>query len=164
MNDHETLSVGIGEIYATRDPSAVLAAYSLGSCIGVSIFDPIARVGGLAHIMLPSSKEANRSSPGYEFADIAIPALIRRLLELGGTPRSLVCKLAGGAEILIAPGEANSLRIGERNAEAVMNALKQYRIVPSSMDIGGSYGRTLRLLVGTGQVLVKAIGGRVIEL
>ncbi|MCL5025277.1 MAG: chemotaxis protein CheD [Chloroflexi bacterium] len=164
MNDHNTISVGIGELYATRDPSAVLAAYGLGSCVGVSVFDPVARVGGLAHIMLPSSKDATQQTSGYKFADIAIPALLQRLLELGSMPRSLVCKIAGGAQILMAPDHMNSFRIGERNIEAVMNALQQYNIVPKAMDTGGSHGRTLRLLMGTGQVLVRTVGGDITEL
>ncbi len=158
------ISVGIGEMKVTKDPTVVLAAYGLGSCVGVSVYDPVVRVGGLAHVMLPSSKEANHSTPGYKFADLAVPALIEQLMREGSKGKGLVCKLAGGAQVLSAPGRNNAFRIGERNVEAVKEALRQLGITPTAMDTGGSRGRTLRLVVHTGQVLVKTVGGQSMEL
>ncbi len=159
-----TVSVGIGELQVTKNPSTVLTAYGLGSCVGVSLYDPVSRVAGLAHVMLPSSREVSHKTAGYKFADLAVPALVQKVLKLGATRGGLVCKLAGGAQMLAAPGNGNGFRIGERNVEAVVNALRQYQIVPQAMDTGGGHGRTVRLVVETGQVLVRSAGGKMVEL
>lgn len=164
MRDRRTVAVGIGELYVTRDTTLVLATYGLGSCVGVSVYDPIVRAGGLAHIMLPSSKESSCDSRGYKFADTAIPALIEESLRLGADRRRIVCKIAGGAQLLVAPHCQNGLRIGERNVEAVIEALSQYKLVPAAMNTGGSQGRTLYLYLDTGRVLVRTIGRGEVEL
>ncbi len=164
MGDQCTVSVGIGELHVSRDRTTVLTAYGLGSCVGVSLYDPVARVGGMAHVMLPSSKDANHQTSGYKFADLAVPALVEGVLKLGGKRDSLICKIVGGAQMLIAPGHTNGFRIGERNVEAVMEALREWRIVPRAMDTGGAHGRTVRLVVKTGQVTVRKAGGSTVEL
>jgi chemotaxis protein CheD len=158
MDEQKTVAVGIGELYVTGDPTLVLAAYGLGSCIGLSLYDPIAKVGGLAHVLLPSSKEANHQTSSCKFADIAVPELIRALTKAGAQPRRMICKIAGGAQMLAMAGHTNGNGIGHRNAEAVGEALKEFRISPSTAQTGGSQGRTLRLVVGTGQVFVRTAG------
>lgn len=158
MDDQKTMAVGMGEIEVTRDAKAVLAAYGLGSCVGVSVYDPVARVGGLAHVMLPNSREAASQGLGFRFADIAVPALIQKMQELGASPRKMVCRLAGGAHMLFAPGSQNCFNIGDRNVEAVHEALRKCGVVPVAKDVGGSRGRTVRLFMGTGQVFVKIAG------
>lgn len=163
MREARTVAVGIGELYVTNDEAAVLAAYGLGSCVGVSIYDPVARVGGLAHIMLPTSREAAFESASTKFADVAIPILVERSVKLGAAPHRIICKIAGGAQ-LIAPGHLNGFRIGERNVEAVREALRQHRIEPRAADVGGSQGRTMRLFVDSGRVLVRTVGHPDVEL
>lgn len=163
-SEQTTVAVGIGKIHATKDTSKVLASCGLGSCVAVSMYDPMARVGGLAHVMLPSSKETGRRVASYRFADVAVPALIKELIKLGATPRRLVCKIAGGAQMLAAPGQHNSLSIGERNVEAVREALIEFGIVPDSADTGGTQGRTMRLFVDTGRVVVRTAGGEDVEI
>lgn len=158
MDDQRTVAVGIGEVYVTRDTSLVVASYGLGSCVGISVYDPTIVAGGLAHVMLPSSKESNRQNVGCKFADIAVPTLIEQMLKLGAKPRTIICKLAGGAQMLTAPGHLNGFRIGERNVEAVMQALQEYRIRPVATDIGGTEGRTMRLFMGNGKVFVRTVG------
>ena len=164
MDDQRTVAVGIGELYVTREKSLILASYGLGSCVGVSVYDPISKIGGLAHVMLPNSKESSRQISYYKFADIAIPALIQEMLKLGAKQRSIICKIAGGAQMLTAPGHVNGFRIGERNVEAVMQLLRQHRITPTAMDTGGSQGRTLRLFIDNGSVFVRTVGGGDVEL
>ncbi len=154
----------MGEICATRDTSAVLIAYGLGSCIGVSLYDAVAKVGGLAHVMLPSSKESSSQGLGYRFADVAVPALVDKMQQLGAGRKRLICRIAGGAHMLFAPGSSDGFKIGERNIEAVAEALARCGVTPAAKEIGGSRGRTLRLYLSTGRVFVKTVGQQDIEL
>lgn len=148
----------MGELSVTRDPAVVLASYGLGSCIGVSVYDPVAKVGGLAHVMLPSSKEVACQGLGNRFADVAVPALVEKALQMGAVKKRLVCRLAGGARMLLGANASDGFKIGERNIEAVGEALKRCGITPAAEDTGGLKGRTLRLYVDTGRVIVKVIG------
>lgn len=157
--------VGIGELRASRDPAEVLVAYGLGSCVGVCLYDPQARVGGLAHVMLPSSAEAASLNPPGKFADLAVPMLIEEMGRLGALPRRMVGKIAGGAQMLVAPGfSGNGFNVGERNVLAVRAALEGLRVPVLRAETGGNRGRTLSLHVATGRVMVRAIGERETEL
>lgn len=162
--EQTTVAVGIGKIYATKDPSMVLVSCGLGSCVAVSIYDPVARVGGLAHVMLPSSKETGDRAASHRFADVAVPALVKELIKLGATPGHVVCKIAGGAQMLAAPGQRNGQSIGERNVEAVKKALIELGIVPDSADTGGTQGRTMRLFMDTGRVVVRTARGEDVDI
>ncbi|MCL5958633.1 MAG: chemotaxis protein CheD [Chloroflexi bacterium] len=164
MDDSKTVPVGIGELFVTKDHSLILVAYGLGSCVGVSAYDPVTGAGGLAHVMLPNSKETSTKAPGNRFADIAIPTLIRELKRLGATDKNVVFKVVGGAQMLGMAGKANAFRIGERNVEAVTEILKQHRIEPKAMDTGGCQGRTMRLFMDTGRVLLKIVGRGDVEI
>lgn len=153
----------MGELCATGDPSVVLAAYGLGSCIGVSVYDPVAKVGGLAHVMLPSSRDVTFKASAFRFADLAVPALIEKVQQLGATRKRLICRIAGGAHMLFA-GSSDGFKIGERNIEAVGEALLRCGLTPAAKDTGGSRGRTVRLFVDTGRVLVRTVGQGDVEL
>ncbi|MCL5960864.1 MAG: chemotaxis protein CheD [Chloroflexi bacterium] len=164
MEDQKPVAVGIGGLHVTKDSSSILVAYGLGSCIGVSAYDPVAKVGGLAHVMLPNSKEAARQPTSNKFADVAVPTLIRELVKLGAAQSRLVCRIAGGAQMLNAPGHLNGFKIGERNIEAVLQALQQYKITPRASHTGGSQGRTMRFFIDTGRVFVRTAGQEEVEL
>jgi len=160
----KTMAVGMGELCTTRDPLVVLAAYGLGSCIGVSVYDPVARVGGLAHVMLPCSREVSSQKLSYRFADVAVPSLLERVQQLGAMRKRLICKIAGGAHMLALAGNSDGFKIGERNAEAVAEALGQCGIKPLATEVGGTRGRTMRLFVENGRVFVKTVGQMDLEL
>lgn len=158
------LSVGIGQLAVSKDANDVLVAYGLGSCIGVSAYDPQARVGGLVHVLLPDSdgKTVDPKEPA-RFADTGIDALIRRLQEAGAVPRRMVVKIAGGAAVL-GPANAEKFKIGERNAEAIKERLKRHGLAPAAADIGGVRGRTLEVFVGTGKTFVRTAASPANEL
>lgn len=158
------VAVGIGQIAISQDPNEVLVAYGLGSCIGVTAFDAQAKLGGMAHVLLPDSagKAADPREPA-RFADTGIDLLIKRLCEGGALPRRLVMKLAGGAAVL-GPASAEKFKIGERNAEAIRERLKQHGISPSAVDVGGTRGRTLEVFVGTGKTFVRTAAAPASEL
>lgn len=151
----QIVAVGLGELQVGRDPRLVLVAYGLGSCVGVSLYDPVARVGGLAHVMLPESSGGARSP---KYADQAIPLLLERLAALGGEPRRLACKLAGGARMLVGRGLEDRFQIGERNLSAVQSTLARYGLTPVGTAVGGSIGRTMHLFLESGRVIVQSAG------
>src|SRR3990172_10245242 len=125
------VSVGIGQLAISRDPKEVLVAYGLGSCVGISCYDPQSRVSGLAHVLLPDSdgKRVEDREPA-RFADTGIDLLMKRLTEAGASPRRLIVKVAGGAAVL-GPANAERFKIGERNAEAIRGRLKHHRMAPA---------------------------------
>ncbi len=157
--------VGIGELRVSRDPDEVLVAYGLGSCVGVCLYDPETKVGGLAHVMLPNSADAISQRPLSKFADQAVPMLMEEMKKLGAMSRRLLCKIAGGSQMLTAPGfSGNGFNVGERNVDAVKAALNRHRVPLLGADTGGNRGRTLALHTVSGKIMVRTIGEKETEL
>ena len=154
-----TLRVGIAEAGVVRTPDTI-TTLGLGSCVGVTLYDEKRRIGGMVHVMLPSTELArgenfNRS----KFADSAIPDLLKKLVSLGADHRRLKAKLAGGAQMFSLGGTGESLlKIGARNVEACRKALTELSIPILAEDTGGSWGRTVELFAETGLLEVRAIG------
>ena len=148
--------VGLGEIKVTQDPSEVLTCLGLGSCIGVSAHDPVAKVAGMAHIVLPQSDGRDSTSPKY--ADIGVPMLLQELEKHGAIQRRLIVKLAGGAQMSAAKGLGDAFKIGERNNEAVKTLLREQGLKVIASDTGGDYGRTMRLFPDSGKTIVSTAG------
>ncbi|HOA74620.1 MAG TPA: chemotaxis protein CheD [Phycisphaerae bacterium] len=149
--------VDIADMRVSRDPQVDLVTYSLGSCIGVAIWDPEVRVGGLLHYMLPQSSispEKARTNPAM-FADTGIPYLFRSAYELGAVKKRLIVKVAGGSSLLDDNGTFN---IGKRNYIILRKIFWKNGILIDAEDVGGSISRTVRLEVGTGRVTVKNRG------
>jgi chemotaxis protein CheD len=148
------LVVDIADSAVCKDPAVTLITYSLGSCIGVSIWDPVALVGGMLHYMLPESAlspEKAKSNPAM-FCDTGIPKLFRAAYELGAVKSRLVVKIAGGSQLLDDNGTFN---IGKRNYLALRKIFWKNGVLIEAENVGGSISRTVRLEVGTGRVTVK---------
>ncbi|MGE3075686.1 MAG: chemotaxis protein CheD [Dehalococcoidia bacterium] len=139
-------------------------AYGLGSCIGISCYDPQAKVSGLAHILLPNSegKRVEDREPA-RFADTGIDLLVQRMVEAGAVSRRLVVKVAGGAAVL-GPANAEKFKIGQRNAEAITERLKRHGLRPGATDLGGTKGRTMELHPATGKTYVRTAASPANEL
>lgn len=149
--------VGLGELKFGGRDVMVLTCFGLGSCVGVVLYDPVAQVGGLAHVVLPSSQAAPGADPGGRYADLAVPRLIVGVLGRGAQRNRLVCKVAGGAQILKF-GSAPGMDIGARNGEAVLAALQAQQLPTAAADLGGSSGRTMELRLPECKVFVSAAG------
>jgi chemotaxis protein CheD len=134
----------MGELAVSSTVGDELVAIGLGSCIGLAMVDREAGVAGLAHVVLPESQ--GKPGPAAKFADLAIPELIARLLAAGAARRRLRAVIIGGARMFTVGA---SLDIGARNSEAVRDALGRERIKIHAEEIGGSRGRTARVIVGT---------------
>jgi chemotaxis protein CheD len=149
--------VGIGELGVLQG-SGMLRTL-LGSCIGLVLHDSNSAVGGLAHIVLPSSNGPT-PSPG-KYADTAIPELIRLIEQAGGKTRNLTAKLAGAANMF---ATANPNGIGDQNLATVERLLHAAGIPVLGRHCGGRQGRRMAYDVQTGAVTVEIVGGQPIEL
>ena len=151
------LVVGVGDYKLSRDPGEVITTYALGSCIGVTIHDPIARIGGMLHFMLPdSSLDALKAhTRPCMFADTGISRLLQDAYALGAVKSRTLVRLAGGAQMLDANGVFN---IGKRNYMAARKILWQSGFMIQSEDVGGSVSRTIRLDISSGQTWIRATG------
>lgn len=163
-SDARRVSVGIGQFAVAKGTADVLVAYGLGSCVGISCYDPVAKVAGLAHILLPAAegKRSEYAEPA-RYADTGIDRLVKEMGALGALPRRTVVKLAGGASVL-GPGNAEKFKIGQRNAEAIRDRLKRHGISAAASDLGGTKGRTLELQVATGKTYVRTAASPATEL
>ena len=147
--------VGMADLKAAAHPDS-LTTLGLGSCVGITLFDPRTKTGGLAHIMLPDSTSFGGQNR-MKFADTAIPDLITLLTRMGAVRQALVAKLAGGAH-MFGGSQNDVLNVGKRNAIACAQILAQLRIPVIANDTGGSYGRTIELLTDTGSLRIKTVG------
>jgi chemotaxis protein CheD len=150
-------TIGISEMWVSAEPNDVLVTYSLGSCVGVSMYDSQARVGGMIHCMLPSSSadpDKARQIPEM-FMDTGVPALIDAIVKKGGSPQRIVAKVAGAAAPLSRDGV---FQIGPRNFEALRNTLAKSAIPIAGQDVGGSVARTLLLYMNSGRTTVRCGG------
>ncbi|MDN5293819.1 MAG: chemotaxis protein CheD [Eubacteriales bacterium] len=150
------IKVGMAEMNVAASPN-ILITSGLGSCIGVCLYDPVAKIGGMAHIMLPSSEIGGTKDNPAKYADTAVPALMELMEKQGANIRRLVAKYAGGAQMFSFTNGSSFLKIGERNAEAVKEALEKAGIKILASDTGGSFGRTIEFSTETGLLLVRTL-------
>ncbi len=155
--------VGVADMAVSNNVDEVLVTYSLGSCIAVIIFDPVARVGGMLHYMLPESSldpEKAKQNPRM-FADTGIATLFKQSYQLGARKEHIVVKVVGGAQILDAAGVFN---IGKRNYVAMRKIFWRNNVMITAEHVGGVVNRTVRLEMSTGRVLLKVGGETEIEI
>ncbi len=154
----QTISVGLGEVKVTTDSSMYLACFGLGSCICLCAHDPVAKVAGMAHIVLPESKSTEKNRTATKFADIAVPVLFEEMIKNGAVKSNLVVKLTGGAQMIQAPGFGSILDMGNKNLEATRAILKNEGVRIAAEEIGGSQGRSVWLSLATGETMVRTAG------
>ncbi len=150
--------VGMSDMKVSNDPKAILVTYSLGSCIGIAVHDPIAGVGGILHFMLPDSSldiAKARGNP-FIFADTGIPALFQAAYGLGAKKERLKVVIAGGANIL---DPKDFFQIGKKNYAAAKRLFDKNRLSPSYEDVGGEVDRTVSLMVHNGSTIIRSTGG-----
>jgi chemotaxis protein CheD len=148
------LIVGVSDMKVSNDPDGVLVTYSLGSCIGIAVFDPVARVGGLLHYMLPESSldGAKAAANPFMFADTGIPRLFKSVYELGGIKSRMRVIMVGGSHVLDQKGFFN---IGKRNEMAARKLFHRNNVVIDFAETGGNGNRTIRLAVKDGRCWLK---------
>lgn len=152
----ELIKVGMADYKVGKNPSSLIS-YGLGSCVGIALYDPITKVGGLAHIMLPDSTQARSAENPAKFADTALPRMLDDMIRLGASKTRIIAKIAGGAQMFTFANATDIMRVGERNTEAVRIVLNKIDIRIVSEDTGGNYGRTVELKLDSGVYRVKTI-------
>ena len=152
--------IGISEMYISTDPGDVLVTYSLGSCVGVSLFDPVAKVGGMVHCMLPLSKidQVKAQSKPCMFTDTGVTLLLQEVFNRGATRNNLIVKIAGAASLL---DERGLFKIGERNYTVLRKVLWKNNLLIAAEDVYGTASRTLILYMNTGKTTIKSAGKEV---
>ena len=147
----EIIKVGMADLKTCVSPDGV-TTLGLGSCVGIAIRDPVTKIGGLAHIMLPDSTTIRNSSQNIaKFADTGIDELVRQMEKLGA-------KIAGGATMFTFQGKNDMMQVGDRNVEAVKKKLKEISIPILAQDTGKNYGRTVTFYPETGEFHIRAVG------
>ena len=149
--------MGIADMKVSSNKNEVIITHALGSCLGVTIYDEVAGVGGMIHIMLPLSRidqEKAKTKP-FMFVDTGVPALFNKAYALGARKENIAVKVAGGAQILDADGR---FKIGERNYTMLRKILWKNNVIIASEDVGGSNSRTLALEMDMGKVTIRSNG------
>ena len=154
----QMIKVGMADLKVCKPPDN-LTTIGLGSCIGIALYDPVSKVTGLAHIMLPDSTAIRNNSNIAKFADTGIQKLYDDMIKAGANKTRIVAKIAGGAKMFAMSGAgASSINVGEKNAQASRDKLKQLGIRLISEDCGLNFGRTVELYSEDGRYLIKAVG------
>lgn len=156
--DDLIIKVGMADLKVVHGKSEILKTTGLGSCVGVILFDPVNRVSGMAHIMLPNSAIARDGKVNIaKYADTAIPDMIEQMVPFGTNKGRLIAKLAGGAQMFAFGGTSDTMRIGPRNVETCKEILSKLGIPILAEDTGANYGRTIEFHCATGMLHIRSV-------
>lgn len=151
------ITIKIAEYKAASSPE-ILQTFGLGSCVAVTLYDPVAKIGGLSHFMLPTSKGRTKAirKPG-KFVDLALKLLIEEMQALGAVATRLEAKLIGGASMFKNITDPNTIAMGQRNIEAARNILASFNIKIVAEDVGEDYGRSVYFYIENGIVNIRSV-------
>ena len=152
--DYIRLTVGISDMKIAKRPREVLVTHSLGSCLGLSAYDPKLGLGGLIHCLLPTSRTALVENP-FMYVNLGVPIMIRRLISLGAVKSDLVFKAAGCAAMMRI---INAFDTGAHNCKSLKNLFAKNGVTLAAQDTGGSIPRTMYLYNDTGRVVITSQG------
>jgi chemotaxis protein CheD len=155
--ENKIIKVGMADLNVVKLPDS-LTTLGLGSCVGIGLYDKTNKIAGLAHIMLPSSKEIKNNSSKPKFADSGIEELVELMVKSGANRSNLVAKIAGGSQMFNFNSNNDILRIGERNVKATKEKLSELKIKIIAEDTGGNFGRTIILSSSDGSLHIRTIG------
>jgi len=150
--------IGVGDMAVSNNPQVILSTYALGSCIGVIAYDPVSKVGGILHLMLPDSTispDKAAKQPAM-FANTGLPLLFRAMGGLKAERSRVRIMVAGGAGML---SGSDPFKIGERNANVTLDFLSKNGLSVCVQETGGSINRTVHLEIGSGSVGLKTPAG-----
>lgn len=149
--------VGIADLAVSNNQSLTLATYSLGSCIGITIYDPVVKVGGLLHVMLPESSidpDKAQRQPAM-FMDTGVPALFRAAYQLKAEKYRVQICVVGGAQVMDSSG---FFSIGKRNYQTLKAIVAKHDLKVTAEQVGGMVSRSVYLNLATGEVRLKVSG------
>lgn len=147
--------VGIAQMRVVKSPGKI-ATYALGSCVGVCLYDPLRQIAGMVHILLPRSSDAIERTNPDKFADTGCVHLMQRMLAMGASRGIITAKIVGGATMFAVKGPMEG--IGDRNVQAVKEALAAMRVRIVAEDTGADYGRSVVMDAETGKLTIHTVG------
>ena len=152
MSDSQKIKVKIADIAVGSSPD-ILTTFGLGSCIAVMLYDPVVKVGGMNHFLLPKNSCAKKDKNLAKFSNTGIEILIRKVKDLGAKKERLIAKLAGGANMF---PTLTKNPIGQKNIDAAIEILEKYSIDIVSKDVGGNWGRSVDFHLYDGKVEIRS--------
>jgi chemotaxis protein CheD len=135
----------------------ILVTIGLGSCVAIVLHDPAAKVGGLAHVLLPSPALSRKDDNPAKFPQTALPRLLELMAERGASTRRVTARLVGGASMFASLAAPGTIQMGERNVVACRQTLNQHGVPLVGEATGRDYGRTVKLWVADGRVEVSSV-------
>jgi chemotaxis protein CheD len=135
----------------------VLLTIGLGSCVAIVLYDVAAKVGGLAHVLLPSQALSRKDDNQAKFPQTAVPRLLELMGQRGANTRRVTARLVGGASMFASLAAPGTIQMGERNSVACRQVLIQHGVPIVGQATGGDYGRTVRLWVADGRVEISSV-------
>ncbi len=154
----EIIKVGMADLKTCTEPDS-LTTLGLGSCVGVALYDPVTKVSGLLHLMLPDSTQIKNNQNTAKFADTGIAELCAQMNKKGAVQSRLVAKIAGGAQMFSFGSSSNDIMsVGQKNVEATKKILAKMGIRIIAEDTGLNYGRTIIFDSVTGKLRIRAVG------
>jgi len=157
------IKVGMADLNCCHAPDAI-TTLGLGSCVGVVLYDPVSKVAGMVHVMLPDSTKIKNNENKAKFADTGIEEMLNIVLREGAQRQRIKSKIAGGAQMFAFNSDNDLLRVGQRNVDAVKAQLNKLRIPIVAEDTGKNYGRTIEFYPETEVLLIKAVGKSTYEI
>ena len=158
------IRVRVADYAVSADAQATLATVGLGSCVAIALYDSRARVGGLAHVLLPDPTLSRDQSNPAKFPSTAVPLLLAEMQRLGADPRRLTAKIVGGASMFATLMPSGGINVGERNIAGVRAALACAGVPVIGEDVGSDHGRSVYFRLADGRVDVRSLrkGNRVL--
>ncbi|MEZ4457961.1 MAG: chemotaxis protein CheD [Gemmatimonadales bacterium] len=147
--------VRVSELIVTDAP-AQLVAVALGSCVAVALYDPSNKIGGLAHVLLPTQAMGKISGEPGRYAQSAVPVLVERMIARGARAPAIIARLVGGASMFVSLTPPGTIQVGDRNVVAAREALHRHGIRLVGEAVGGDFGRTAEFDLETGRITVTS--------
>ena len=151
------IKVGMADLNVCKSPD-MITTLGLGSCVGITLYDPVSKIGGLAHVMLPDSTVMKENTNIAKFADTGVVELVKQMEKLGAVRNRMVAKIAGGAQMFSFQNKTDLVRVGDRNVEASKKKLKELGIPILAEDTGLNFGRTVIFYPESGDYVIRAVG------
>jgi len=148
--------VTVGDMKLGKEGDLIIT-HALGSCLGLMLYDPVAKIGGLLHAMLPISRinREKASENPYMFVDTGVPLLFKSLYEMGGRKNRMILKAAGCGNPM---GDNEMFKIGHRNYNVLKKLLLKNSLLIESESVGGTMSRSVNFNLSTGSVIIKNSG------
>ena len=156
MSEENVIEVQMAQMQISQAP-ATLVTKGLGSCLGITFWDPGKKIGGMAHPMLPDFDKARVKSNPSRFVNSAVKTMLEEMEKKGCSRSRIVVKIFGGAHMFSFINTDSVLNVGQKNIEMAISVLKELNMKISGQEVGGTFGRTIYLNTDDGKVLVKTV-------